>query len=155
LSRVEKTLGERAVDTSLAPELGLVPLDSVLIEQVIVNLLENVVKYTPPQCPVAIAGRLRGGEVEVEVADRGPGVPPAEATRIFDKFIRVRHDQGGAGLGLTISRGIVVAHGGRIWVEQREGGGASFRFTLPIIGEPPQLAAEGSEDPSVLQPGST
>jgi K+-sensing histidine kinase KdpD len=154
LSRVEKSLGERAVDTSLAPELGLVPLDSVLIEQVIVNLLENVVKYTPPECPVSIAARLRNGEVEVEVADRGPGVPPAEVTRIFDKFIRARHDQGGAGLGLTICRGIVVAHGGRIWVEQREGGGASFRFTLPIVGEPPQLAAEGSEDPSAILRGS-
>jgi two-component system, OmpR family, sensor histidine kinase KdpD len=154
LSRVEKALAEREVVTSLPRELGLVPLDSVLIEQVIVNLLENAVKYTPPRSPVSIAGRLRDGEVEIEVADRGPGIPQAEMTRIFDKFIRARHDKGGAGLGLTICRGIVVAHGGRIWVEQREGGGASFRFTLPIIGEAPQLAAEDGEDPSEIRADS-
>ncbi len=142
LSRVEKALGDRAVVTSLPPDLGLVPLDSVLIEQVIVNLLENVVKYTPAQSAVSISGRFREGEVEIEVADRGPGVTPSETTRIFDKFVRSRHDKGGAGLGLTICRGIVVAHGGRIWVEERAGGGASFRFTLPIVGTPPRLSTE-------------
>ena len=153
LSRVEKSLGERAVVTALPPELGLVPLDSVLIEQVLVNLLENVVKYTPAQSPVTITGKLHEASVEIEVADRGPGIARDDITRIFDKFVRSRHDSRGAGLGLTICRGIVVAHGGRIWVEERQGGGASFRFTLPVVGEPPTLAAEDNANPSAIQAG--
>jgi len=79
--------------------------------------------------------------VIVEVADRGPGLPGGEEGRIFDKFYRAR-DQGqagGAGLGLTICRGIVTAHGGRIWAENRPGGGAAFRFSLPLTGPPPSL----------------
>jgi two-component system sensor histidine kinase KdpD len=68
----------------------------------------------------------------VEVADRGPGVPAEDAERVFDKFYRAREKEGGGvGLGLTICRGIIAAHGGRIWVEPREGGGSRFRFTLP------------------------
>jgi two-component system sensor histidine kinase KdpD len=82
------------------------------------------------------------------VADRGPGVAPQDAERVFDKFYRVREGEGGgAGLGLTICRGIVSAHGGRIWVEPRPGGGASFRFVLPLPSEaavelPPEPLAE-------------
>jgi two-component system sensor histidine kinase KdpD len=77
--------------------------------------------------------RLHHGDVEVEVADRGPGVPRDDAERVFDKFYRARgREGGGVGLGLTICRGVVLAHGGRIWVEDRRGGGASFRFTLPL-----------------------
>jgi two-component system sensor histidine kinase KdpD len=79
--------------------------------------------------------------VIVDVADRGPGLPPGEETRIFEKFYRsVGAPPGaGVGLGLTICRGIVQAHGGRIWAENRPGGGAVFRFTLPIEGTPPTL----------------
>ena len=80
-------------------------------------------------------------ELIVEVADRGPGLPSGEEGKIFDKFYRAR-DQGhagGAGLGLTICRGIVTAHGGRIWAENRPGGGTRFRFSLPLGGPPPKL----------------
>ncbi len=74
------------------------------------------------------------------VADRGPGIPPAEQPRIFEKFYRVGGAPvGGAGLGLAICRGIVMAHGGRLFVENREGGGAEFKFELPIEGQPPEL----------------
>ena len=90
-------------------------------------------RYTPPGSPLDVVARARDAEVEIEVADRGPGVDKADTDRIFDKFYRAREREGGGvGLGLTICRGIVSAHGGRIWVEERPGGGAVFRFTLPL-----------------------
>jgi two-component system sensor histidine kinase KdpD len=130
LNRMEERLGTRAVTTSIPDDLPLVPFDAVLVEQVLINLIENAIKYA--DSPIDISARAREGEVEVAVEDRGPGVSHADAERVFDKFVRVRTGEGGGvGLGLTICRGIVSAHGGRIWVEPREGGGASFRFTLP------------------------
>jgi two-component system sensor histidine kinase KdpD len=114
-----------------------------LIEQVLVNLLENAVKYTPSGAPIDLSARVEGQEVIVEVMDRGPGLPPGEEERIFDKFYRVHPtDSGGIGLGLTICRAIIEAHGGRIWASNRAGGGAVFHFTLPFVGEPPQVKEE-------------
>jgi two-component system, OmpR family, sensor histidine kinase KdpD len=140
LNRMEDALSDRSVTTELAQDLPQVPLDAVLVEQVLVNLLENALKYTPAASPIEIRARTRPGGVEVTVADRGPGVPPAEQQRIFDKFYRVGGAPvGGAGLGLAICRGIVMAHGGRLFVENRDGGGAEFKFQLPIDGEPPAL----------------
>jgi two-component system sensor histidine kinase KdpD len=142
LNRMEDRLHGREVRTHVPGDLPLVPIDPALVEQVLLNLLENATKYTPPGSPIEVAARPVDGEVEVEVADRGPGVPMAEVERVFDKFYRVREGEGGgAGLGLTICRGIVNAHGGRIWVEQRPGGGASFRFTLPLEGTSLRLPA--------------
>ncbi len=132
LNRTEDRLRGREVKTHVPSDLPLVPLDTVLIEQVLINLLENATKYTPAGTPIDVAAIARKGFIEVEVADRGPGVPPEEAERIFEKFYRAREGTGGVGLGLTICRGIVSAHGGRIWVESRPGGGASFRFVLPL-----------------------
>lgn len=86
-------------------------------------------------------------EILVDVADRGPGIPPGEESRIFDKFFRGKFArEGGAGLGLTICRGIVEAHGGRIWVENRPGGGAIFRFTIPLPEKQPAVEMEQAED---------
>jgi len=97
-------------------------------------MLENATKYTPAGSPIEVSAVLRDGEVETAVEDRGPGVAPAEVERVFDKFYRVREGEGGGvGLGLPICRGIVGAHGGRIWVADRPGGGASFHFTLPTV----------------------
>ena len=79
------------------------------------------------------------------MADRGPGVASGDEERVFEKFFRAREGQGGVGLGLTICRGIATAHGGRMTVENRPGGGAIFRFTLPIQGEPPAIAMEEAE----------
>ena len=140
-SRMESRLGARPVSVSVAAEL-LVPVDNVLIEQVLVNLLENAAKYTPPGTPIDVAAQRVDDEIVVEVADRGPGIPDDEQERIFDKFHRgpSERTKGGVGLGLTICRAVVVAHGGRIWVENRGGGGASFKFALPLGGEPPPLA---------------
>jgi two-component system, OmpR family, sensor histidine kinase KdpD len=142
LGRMEKALGDREVTTSLPEDLPLVPLDSVLIEQVLVNLLDNAAKHTPPQTPILVAARAVDGGVEIEIADRGPGIPAGEETRIFEKFHRVKHEGAGAGLGLAICSGIVAAHGGKITSSTREGGGASFRFVLPIEGTPPDSFEE-------------
>jgi two-component system sensor histidine kinase KdpD len=133
LERMEDRLRGRDVQTEIPADLPLAPFDAVLVEQVLINLLENATKHTPPGSPVRVAARAQGDHLEVEIADRGPGVPQGDAERIFDKFYRAGDGKGGgAGLGLTICRGIVQAHGGRIWVEPRDGGGASFRFTLPL-----------------------
>jgi two-component system, OmpR family, sensor histidine kinase KdpD len=133
LNRVEDRLRGRDVRTDIAPDLPLVPLDPVFIEQVLINLLENATKYTPDGSPIDVTAHAGQGEMRIEVADRGSGVAAQDATRIFDKFYRVKESEGGGvGLGLTICRGIVAAHGGRIWVEERAGGGASFCFTLPL-----------------------
>jgi len=132
LDRMAERLRGRPVETSIPADLPIVPFDAILIEQVLINLLENATKYSPPKSPIDVGAIARDGEIEVTVADRGRGVAREDAERVFDKFFRVREGEGGGvGLGLTICRGIVNAHGGRIWVDERPGGGAAFRFTLP------------------------
>lgn len=122
--------GSRPVRVLPLDGLPLVSVDYMLVQQVLLNLLDNAVKYTPEGSEVEISARAVGEEVEVSVADRGPGVPEGEA--IFAKFFRLKSDgQPGTGLGLSICKGLVEAHGGRIWTEPRAGGGSIFRFTLP------------------------
>ena len=142
LGRFGKALARRAVTTRVPPDLPLVPMDDVLIEQVLINLLDNVLKYTPAESPIEVSAEDGGGAVLIEVADRGPGLRAGEERRIFEKFHRAEAapTQRGAGLGLAICRGIVNAHGGRIWAENRPGGGVSVRFTLPVKEAPPILS---------------
>ncbi len=144
LTRLEPQLSNHPVTTHLPEDLPLVPLDSVLIEQVLINLLENAAKYTPAGSVVTLSASATREAVTVEIADRGPGIQPGDEDRIFDKFYRSApvNGQRGVGLGLAICRGIVEAHGGRIWAENRPGGGAVFRFTLPLDGAPPAVAPE-------------
>jgi len=139
LVRLAWQLQDRQVSTSVAPGLPFVPLDDLLIQQVLVNLLENAVRHTPPGTPVEVSASVDGQSLVVEVADRGPGVPPADLERLFDKFYRGGDAAGrpGAGLGLAICRGIVELHGGKIRAENRPGGGAAFRFWLPLGSNPP------------------
>jgi two-component system, OmpR family, sensor histidine kinase KdpD len=140
LSRLEDPLRGRDVGTSIPAGLPLVPLDSVLIEQVLINVLENAARHTPAGGPIDVVATERGRNILVEVADRGPGIASQYIERVFEKFFRLRETEGGGvGLGLTICRGIVRAHGGRMWVEERSGGGASFRFTLPLDVVPPSI----------------
>lgn len=149
LLRMEDLLRSHPVEARLPEDLPLVPVDELLLEQVFTNLLENAARHTPPGTPITIRAWPEDGAVVVEVADAGPGVPSGEEETIFQKFYRgaatTAKPGGGAGLGLTICRGIVAAHGGRIWLESRSGVGASFRFTLPLDGPP--MAALPDEQP--------
>jgi two-component system, OmpR family, sensor histidine kinase KdpD len=135
-------LDTRRVGARLPADLPLIPLDGTLVEQLFVNLLDNAVKYTPAGTPIEIVAEAGSGVVTVEVADRGPGFAPGDDERVFEKFYRGREKAGrsGVGLGLAICRAIVEAHGGRIWAENRPGGGAVIRFTLPVPGPPPEIA---------------
>lgn len=138
LDRVEPRLEGRAVSTDLPLDLPLVPIDALLVQQLLVNLLENAAKYTPPGAAVRVAARARDGAVEVEVTDDGPGLPPGEEARVFEKFHRAAGGHDGFGLGLAIARAIAEAHGGTIRAENREPHGARFVFTLPVVGTPPE-----------------
>lgn len=143
LDRVSTRLGKREVTTDIPQDLPLAPFDSVLIEQVLINLLENAIKYSPDGTPLAVLARAADAEITVSVVDHGPGIAAEDRLRVFDKFYRVREGEGGgAGLGLTICRGIVNAHGGRIWVDEPEGGGARFSFTLPLVDAAPRSQKE-------------
>ena len=138
LARLEGRFGERPVDVALPAELPSVYVDAPLVTRVLVNLLENAIKHTPPGTRITVwAGLESEGEaVRVVVDDTGPGLPPGHPERLFAKFQRGRDqlDVGGAGLGLAICRAIVNAHSGHISAMQRPGGGARFMFTLPTAG---------------------
>jgi len=137
LSRLGKELADRRVDTRVPPDLPLVPIDDVLVEQVLVNLLDNAAKYTPRESPIRIMATATDRAVTVEVADRGPGLPRGEEDKVFEKFHRGVEGGRGVGLGLAIAQGIVKAHGGRIWAQNLPEGGVAFLFTLPLAGTPP------------------
>jgi two-component system sensor histidine kinase KdpD len=143
LQRLRKLLLNRAVEIRLADDLPLVPVDGALLGQVMINLLENAVHYTPPTSPILVSAAVKGDNVLVEVADEGPGLPSDDLERVFDKFYRApgHEPKGGVGMGLAICRGIIEVHGGRIWAENRPTGGAVFRFTLPL--KPVDSAAIG------------
>ena len=108
------------------------------------NLIDNAIKHTPAGSPIELCARAEPGEATVEVLDRGPGFAEGEETRIFDKFFRGQGSRSrrGMGLGLAVARAIVEAHGGTIAASNRQGGGAVFRFTLPLTGEPPDARPE-------------
>jgi two-component system, OmpR family, sensor histidine kinase KdpD len=136
LDRMRFLLQERDVRISLPENLPPVELDYLQMDQVLTNLIENALHYTPAGTPVEISVQVTGEEMTISIADYGPGIPPNDRERIFDKFYRVlgtqRKGKEGSGLGLAVCRGLVEAHGGHIWVENRNGGGAIFRFTLPL-----------------------
>jgi two-component system sensor histidine kinase KdpD len=116
----------------LVPDaLPQVEIDHVLIGQVLVNLLDNADRHAPPHSPITVSAETRTDRIVLSVADRGPGVPVAEREAVFDRF--VRFDTGGrTGLGLTIAKTFVEAHGEHIWVDDAPEGGARFCFTLPL-----------------------
>jgi two-component system sensor histidine kinase KdpD len=146
LARLEGRLRDHIVNTMFPADLPLVLVDGVLLEQVVINLVENAAKYAPKGSAIDLSASASDREVIVEVADRGPGIPFGEEARIFDKFYRAKPArEGGVGLGLTICRGIIEAHGGRIWTENRSGGGALFRFSIPLPDQQPSVEKEQSE----------
>jgi two-component system sensor histidine kinase KdpD len=142
LARMERRLHGRHLTTSLPHDLPLVLIDDVLIEQVLINLLDNAIKYTGSESPLELSAFVSDGVVTVQLADRGPGLDPGDEERVFEKFHRgASGPRQGAGLGLAICRGIIDAHGGRIWAENGPDGGAVFRFTLPMESVPADIEA--------------
>jgi two-component system sensor histidine kinase KdpD len=134
LMRVDAKLKNHEVDTYVQDGLPLLRMDGLLIEQVLINLLENAAEYTPEDTKIVISATLDKPYVLISVIDNGPGIPEGEEERIFDKFYAgaKRHEQKGGALGLAICRGIINAHDGEIWAENKEEGGAAFYFKLPI-----------------------
>ncbi|MDD2853348.1 MAG: sensor histidine kinase KdpD [Desulfuromonadaceae bacterium] len=134
LAATKQRIGNRSVEIGLSDDLPLVPLDLVLMTQVLVNLLDNAHKYSPKESSIEISSTTNNGWLLLEVADRGPGVPEHYIKRVFDKFYRipVPEGAGGTGLGLSICRGIVEAHGGMISAENRTGGGLRALIRLPL-----------------------
>lgn len=137
LSRMEPILRNRTVHTEIPTNLPPVEVDYLQMDQVLTNLIENAVRYTPPDSPIEMGVRAEGEQVVLTIADRGPGIPSTDLERIFDKFYRVLPIEksvrypSGSGLGLAVCKGLVEAHGGQIWAEAREGGGSVFSVALP------------------------
>jgi two-component system sensor histidine kinase KdpD len=133
LYRLEASLHDRTIRTEVPEDVPLAWFDPVLVEQVLINLLENALRHTPRESPIEISVRGERDEILVQVADRGPGVPAGDEERVFERLYRSSgRGDGGIGLGLTICRAIVTAHEGRIWFENRPGGGAVVRLVLPV-----------------------
>lgn len=131
LSRTEKSVSKRSLNVKIPEDISPVPIDPLLIEQVFINLIENAVRHAPGDSPIDISVSQMNGEILVLVEDQGPGLKKENLEKIFEKFF---HDKtsGGTGLGLAICRAIINAHRGRIWAENRVGGGSVFKFTLPL-----------------------
>ncbi|MBI5944179.1 MAG: DUF4118 domain-containing protein [Chloroflexi bacterium] len=136
LTRMKHLAGEHRVELDAPEGLPLVPVDFVQMEQVFTNLLSNSVKYAPEKTVIRVRAFVEGDAIHVQVSNQGPQVPPEHLERIFDKFYRITAADRvtGTGLGLSICKGIVEAHGGRLWAENVPDGFA-FNFTLPLIWE--------------------
>lgn len=143
LRRMERHLAGREISLFMPEDLPLVQADAVAIEQVIINLLDNAVQYTPAGTPLEIRASAND-QVMLEVSDHGPGLVPGTEKKVFEKFFRAEPaaNRRGIGLGLAICKGIIEAHGGTIAASNRSGngaGGAVFRFALPRPNQPPQI----------------
>jgi two-component system sensor histidine kinase KdpD len=139
----------RTVHTSFPADLALVSVDAPLIHQLLINLLENALRYTPQTSSLYVSARETPAAVAVEFADDGPGISEAEREKVFEKFYRggqAAKGDGGVGLGLTICRAVVRAHGGYIVIRGRPGGGAVVEFTLPRAEERGRVVP--AEEPS-------
>ncbi len=146
LNRLGDRLNDHPLTLKLPGNLPLIPFDGLMIEQVLMNLFDNAIKYTPKGAPLELSAIEDFYTVTVSVADRGPGIPRGEEEHIFEKFVRGRGATGGVGLGLAICHTIIEAHGGKIWAENRHDGGAVFRFTLSSAGLPPMLKTEEEQE---------
>lgn len=143
INRLRPLLDKRAVDMRIGDDIPEVPMDVVQIDQVLTNLLENAIKFTPPGSPIWLSAVGNDKLVRVTVADRGPGILKEDRTRIFEPFERGQNSGSGTGLGLAISNAIVSAHGGRMWVWDNPLGGAAFTFELPCTSEDPKEVTDG------------
>lgn len=145
LTRLEAKLDARAIKIDIAEDLPLLFVDPVLFEQVLVNLLENAEKYTPLSTPLEIRAALSNQALTMDIIDHGPGLPPGTETKVFEKFFRGMHTGiPGVGLGLSICKGIIEAHGGTITAQNRSEGGTVFHIRIPCSETPPHLPMLGA-----------
>jgi two-component system phosphate regulon sensor histidine kinase PhoR len=140
--RPQAEAGGLVLAVELPPDLPHVLVDEERVRQVVVNLLHNAIKFTPPGGSIIVSAATGGeeeDEVIVEVRDTGMGIAKVDLPRVFERFYKSDRARtrahGGTGLGLAIARHIVESHGGRIWVKSKEGKGSSFFFSLPVDGE--------------------
>ncbi len=156
LAVLQPKLAGRAVGVDSLDTLPDVMIDSTRVQQVLSNLLDNAAKYSPPGSPIHI--RVIGGatHVTIGVQDDGPGIAPEHAEKIFDRFYRIEtagiRSTGGIGLGLAISRGLVEAHGGKLWVDSGSGGGSTFYFSIPVAQDRAGAASEPDDGPALRSP---
>jgi two-component system sensor histidine kinase KdpD len=134
VGRIEKRMEGRKLEMNIPPDMPLVPMDGLLIGQVITNLLDNALKYTPEGSPLEISSWIDKDLWVAQVSDKGPGVPEQDLPRLFNKFYQnpLKEKKGGSGLGLAICKGIIDIHGGTLTAENRPDGGMSFRLSLPL-----------------------
>ena len=145
LDQMKNRLHHHTVQIELAPDLPLVPLDFVLVSQVLVNLLDNAAKYAPKGSEIKIIARADVAAVEIDVVDHGPGIPPPLLSKVFDKFYRIEAGDRavGTGLGLTIAKAIVEAHRGEILLASRPEGGTRARMRFPRNSQPEGTLSNG------------
>jgi two-component system sensor histidine kinase KdpD len=134
LGRMRSQLQGRPVKVQIREDIPPVPVDVVQIDQVLTNLLENAIRFSPLGTEIAVIAIRWQNQVEIKVADRGPGIRPEDRSRVFDEFYRsdVGDRRAGTGLGLAIARAIVTAHGGSMRIEDTPGGGATVAFRIPL-----------------------
>ena len=146
LRAAKETLQQHILKVRIPPELPLVKADFILIEQVMVNLLENAIKYSSQDSAISISAYYHDNMLLITVADPGPAIPLIERDRVFDKFYRLHSSRhiSGTGLGLSICKGIIEAHGGQIWVESSPEYGNRFTFSLPVSELPDMKEGEGN-----------
>ena len=155
--RVGPLLAGRKLDLHLAQDLPPIAVDGVQLQQVLVNLLDNAIKFSPPDSTIGLTATLAGDSLEVRVSNTGEGVPPNELDRIFDRFYRVQSGRSsgppGTGLGLAICKGIVEAHGGSIVAQSVPGKETTILFRIPLTSWPTAGDRDESE-PNLVQRAS-
>jgi two-component system sensor histidine kinase KdpD len=129
---VRPLAGEHPLILDLEADLPPVLLDRAAVQHVLMNLVVNATKFSPPDEPIEVTVHCEDDQVRFEVVDRGPGIPPQKREEVFEKFVRLQRGGVGVGLGLFISRALVTSMGGRIWVEDRDDGGTRMCFSLPV-----------------------
>lgn len=151
--RLGPAAATRRIDLDIPPDVGPLWLDVTMLEQILLNLLENAVRFGPAGESITVTARRDGDDVDIRVIDRGPGVADDERTAIFDEFHRSgsRTEEEGTGLGLAIVRAMVAAQQGRVWCEETPGGGATFVVRFPL-GLPAELPAVRQDESSVAGP---
>jgi len=146
IRRLKLALEGRSLQVDLEENMSPIYVDGIEIQQVLINLLDNAIKYSPAGSRISIVGHLASKQVEVRVSNEGAGIPQEELSKIFERFYRLKGPHTrlirGTGLGLAICKGLVDAHGGRIWAESPQGQGVTIGFMLPIPEAPPTITLE-------------